>query len=86
MYSLLIATPDQLVFEGEVESVIAPGALGYLEILSHHAPLITLLTAGTVTVTTAAHEKLVYKTTGGILEVHQNRATLLTPPICISSV
>jgi F-type H+-transporting ATPase subunit epsilon len=77
MYSLLIATPEQLIFEGEVESLVAPGALGYLEILSHHAPIVTLLNPGTVTVTTAAHEKVVYKITGGILEVHQNRASLL---------
>ena len=81
MYNLLVATPERQIFEGEVSSLIAPGALGYLEILSHHAPIITLLKTGVVTITNAAQEKITYNISGGILEVHQNRASLLPDTI-----
>jgi F-type H+-transporting ATPase subunit epsilon len=77
MYHLSIVTPEAVVFEGEVISLIAPGKVGYLEVLSHHAPLITILQQGKVTVTDANHQKKVWHITGGALEVSQNRASLL---------
>lgn len=77
MYALCVATPETVVFDGEVESLIAPGTLGYLEILAHHAALITPLKAGNLTLMTKEHEKRVYVITGGFLEVSHNRATVL---------
>lgn len=77
MYHLSIVTPEEIVFEGEVISVIAPGIEGYLEVLTHHAPLITILQKGTVTVTDASHQKKVWQITGGALEVSHNNASVL---------
>lgn len=77
MYQVSIVTPEEVVFEGEVISLVAPGTVGYLEILSHHAPLITILKQGTLTVTDAKSEKRLWKITGGVLEVSQNKASVL---------
>ena len=41
MYHLFMATPEKVVFDGQVESLVAPGKLGYLEILTNHAAIIT---------------------------------------------
>ena len=43
-----IFTPEALLFKGEVTSVKVPGAKGPFVILEHHAPIISLLTAGEV--------------------------------------
>lgn len=77
MYSLSIVTRQKKVFEGEVKSLTAPGSLGYLEILSYHAPLITTLATGKLSVTDAEKAVWVYAVSGGILEVASNQATLL---------
>jgi F-type H+-transporting ATPase subunit epsilon len=37
---LEIMTPEETLFEGEVESVQLPGSNGSFEILKRHAPLI----------------------------------------------
>ena len=45
---LKIIVPEKTVFEGEVTSVILPTALGEIEILEGHLPIIGILEAGTV--------------------------------------
>lgn len=45
---LEIITPEALAFEGEVDSVVLPGADGQIGILPGHLPLVTLLEAGEV--------------------------------------
>lgn len=77
MYHLSMVTPEAVVFEGEVSSLIAPGKVGYLEILTNHAPIITILQAGKVTITGADQQKKVWEITGGALEVSHNKASLL---------
>jgi len=46
--SLVIATPDELVVEAEVDAVIAPGTEGYFGVLPGHCHFISTLKAGTV--------------------------------------
>jgi F-type H+-transporting ATPase subunit epsilon len=46
-----ILTPDEEVYKGEVDSIIAPGLDGYLGILNNHAPLIASLQKGRLTIT-----------------------------------
>lgn len=40
MLHLKIVSPEKVVFQGEVESVLVPGTLGSFEILKDHAPII----------------------------------------------
>jgi F-type H+-transporting ATPase subunit epsilon len=45
-----ILTPKHVVFEGEARSVFLPGDAAEFELLDHHAPIVSLLRGGAVTV------------------------------------
>jgi F-type H+-transporting ATPase subunit epsilon len=85
MYLLSITTPEKVVFEDQVYSLIAPGTVGYLEILTDHAPIITSLQPGKLIVTDSNGEKLIYAVSGGFLEVSGNKATLLADAVEVAS-
>jgi F-type H+-transporting ATPase subunit epsilon len=78
MYHLQILTPEEVVYDDNVISLIAPGALGYLGVLRDHAPLVTTLKDGVLIITPQNKQKLFYKISGGLLEVRHNEAYLLT--------
>ena len=46
MLRLKIISPERTIFDGEVVRVVVPGTMGMFEILEHHAPIISSLTAG----------------------------------------
>lgn len=84
MYHLAMLTPTNKVFEGEIESLLAPGKEGYLEVLSDHAPLMTLLQKGVIKVIDKEGQLWFYVLSGsGILEVSQNRAILLADTLVL---
>lgn len=76
-FSLSILTPENTVFQDQVYSIIIPGADGYFEVLAYHAPIISLIQPGKLTITDKNHQKFVYAVTAGIIEVSQNKANLL---------
>lgn len=45
-----LVSPEKLLFSGDVESVVAPGAEGQFTVLKDHAPVMTTLKSGVVTV------------------------------------
>ncbi len=75
-FRLTVLTPSRTFLDEEVTSVIAPGSEGYLGILAHHAPLITALGPGKLTVRTTEGTQI-YALSGGFLEVSENRAVIL---------
>jgi len=72
-----IITPDSKLFTGEVSSIILPGIDGDLGILSNHAPLITTLKEGNITITTQDGKNQEFPTKGGIVEVLNNKVIVL---------
>ena len=48
-FKFKVVTPNEVFFEGEAVSVVAPGVLGYLGILKNHAPFITTIGEGETT-------------------------------------
>ncbi len=81
MFKLSVVTPEKVVFEQDVRSIVAPGSEGYLGLLTDHAPLITALSPGKLTVTDNAGNEVDYSVTGGFLEVSGNVATVLADAI-----
>ncbi len=73
---LEIRTPQQLIYEGEVTSVRAPGELGLFEILSGHIPFLTVLEAGEIRIRESEAVKSL-ATSGGVFEVLRTGVTVL---------
>jgi F-type H+-transporting ATPase subunit epsilon len=72
-----IISPDKSFFKGEVKSVTVPGRKGEFQVLNDHAPIISTLGAGQVTVKTGSGDVLLYDITGGVIEVRKNKIILL---------
>lgn len=72
-----IITPDKNVFNGEVISVQLPGVEGKFQILKNHAPLIATLGQGKVKVVDNQKETLFFEVNGGVVEVLNNKVTVL---------
>jgi F-type H+-transporting ATPase subunit epsilon len=81
MFHLSIVTPDNIIYEGEVSSIIVPGGEGYLGILSDHAPLISTIKPGKVTIKDKSQKEVIYAVSYGFFEVSANRATLLADAV-----
>lgn len=75
MLQLKIVSPDKVVFQGEVVSVLVPGTLGSFEILNDHAPIISSLEEGKVEYTTL-EGKNVMNIRGGFVECKKNEVSL----------
>ena len=80
-FNLQIISPEKTLFDESIEMVIIPGTEGDLGVLSNHMPLITSLRLGNIYV--YKDNKVIKKflVNGGILEVIENRCTLLTEDI-----
>ena len=72
-----IITPDTKLYSGEVTSVVLPGIDGELGVLNNHAPLITALKEGTISITKETGENESFVTKGGIVEVLNNKVIVL---------
>ncbi|HSY61682.1 MAG TPA: ATP synthase F1 subunit epsilon [Cytophaga sp.] len=75
-----ILTPDQTVFSGEINSVQVPGTAGRFEVLTNHAPIISTLEKGDVTIRLAKEEKT-FKIDGGVVEVLHDKVIVLAEAI-----
>lgn len=75
-FRLQIYTQEKKAFDDEVTSLVVPGAEGYLGVLAHHAPLLTTLGAGKLTLRIGSKIQE-FQLRGGFLEVHANEATIL---------
>ena len=74
---LEIITAERQVYSGEVDMVIAPGVDGQLGILPKHAPLMTMLKAGELTVRKSGEDDMYVAVSGGFMEVLGNRVSVL---------
>lgn len=81
MFKLSVVTPVKVFYEEEVVSVTAPGEDGYLGILTNHAPLITALKPGLLTIRDRLDTTIDLAVAGGFLEVSGNKCTILADAI-----
>ncbi|MDX2129875.1 MAG: F0F1 ATP synthase subunit epsilon [Chloroherpetonaceae bacterium] len=73
-----ILSPSKKVFSGDVISVTAPGFDGLFQVLKDHAPYLSSLTSGEVTVELTDKTKQSFSIDGGFFEVNANKAVILT--------
>jgi F-type H+-transporting ATPase subunit epsilon len=71
-----IVTAERELYNGEAETVIAPGTEGELGILPRHAALLTTLKAGELLIKLSGAEEPLF-VSGGFLEVSYNSVTVL---------
>ncbi len=72
-----IVSAEESIYSGLVEMVTCTGSLGELGITPGHAPLLTQLRPGPVTVRHQGGEDDIYYVSGGMLEVQPNTITIL---------
>jgi len=71
-----LVSPEKLVFSGEVQQVDVPGAEGDFGVLEGHAPFVTTLRPGILTVHTAGGSQRIV-VLGGFAEVSAEGLTVL---------
>lgn len=74
--SFELVSPERKLAEGEADMVVIPGMEGELGALPGHAPFLTTLRPGVVTVTNGS-ETTEYFVTGGFAEVSNEGAAVL---------
>jgi F-type H+-transporting ATPase subunit epsilon len=70
-----LASPERLVFSGEVEHVLAPGAEGEFGVLAQHAPYVAMLRPGILKILGSPEQHFVVR--GGFAEVNSHGLTVL---------
>jgi F-type H+-transporting ATPase subunit epsilon len=75
-----IVSQDRLVFEGDVDIVVAPGTEGEMGILPHHAPLLTTLRPGELKIRQQGREQI-FAVSGGFMEVRPDIVTVLADAV-----
>lgn len=71
-----ISKVGQSLFDGEAKSLSLPGSEGDMTILAHHAPIITALRKGTMTVATKEGTQS-FEVEKGLVEVSNNEVIVL---------
>jgi F-type H+-transporting ATPase subunit epsilon len=72
-----VITAERIVFQDDVEMVVAPGLQGQLGILPHHAPLMTALAYGELILHRPGQADEFIAIGGGFMEVGPDRVTIL---------
>ena len=70
-----ILSPLKSLFQGEATSVNLPGKVGAFTILENHAPIVSTLDKGVITITNK-EEVSEIEIVSGFVEVHDNEITI----------
>lgn len=79
-----VVTPDEKIYEGEVESATFPGSDGSFQVLNNHAPMISTLGKGDMKLIKLVDKKpqeVHYIVEGGVVEILNNKVTVLAERI-----
>jgi F-type H+-transporting ATPase subunit epsilon len=76
-FKITIVTAEQQVYDGEAVSVILPGLSGYLGVLANHAPLVTALVPGVLTIRTDDSNTEYLAIGTGFVEIANNAMSIM---------
>ena len=80
-FRISIVTPEKTAFEAQAAAVVLPGTEGYLGVWADHAPLVTALGPGVVTVHEdergASASAKIFAVSGGFVEIAHNEVIVL---------
>ena len=84
---LRVVTPASVVFEGTARSLVAPAWDGWVGVLPGHAPFLTLMGDGPMTVETESGSRRSFEIGGGVMKVESNRVIVLADevPVMLSA-
>ncbi|MDE0233483.1 MAG: ATP synthase F1 subunit epsilon [Gemmatimonadota bacterium] len=74
---LKVVTPEEVVFEGDARSLVAPAWDGWVGILPGHAPFLTLMGEGPLSVEPESGDRREFQVGGGVMKVESNEVTVL---------
>jgi F-type H+-transporting ATPase subunit epsilon len=72
-----LVSPEKLIFSGDVDAVVVPGAEGEFTVLKDHAPSMSTLKPGVVEIDETAARKLRFFVRGGFADVASAGLTIL---------
>lgn len=71
-----IVSQDRIVYQGDADIVVVPGAAGEMGILPHHSPVLSVLRFGVIRVRSGGQEHI-FTVAGGVVEVQPDHVTVL---------
>ena len=83
--SLQLVSPNQDFFVGIIDMVVLPGEDGDFSVLPEHAPIITYLRPGKITITEERNKEHIYFVGSGFVKVENNNCQVLVDYIKKSS-
>lgn len=76
MLKVSVISPESVLFQGDVDSVVAPAYDGEIGILTGHAPLMALLGDGELRLGTGSARR--FRVSGGFMQVLNNEVRVVT--------
>ena len=76
-----LISPDGIVYSGDVDMIVVPGAKGDFGVLDLHAPFMTMLRPGPVSLYEKGEKKEVFNVSGGFCEVTPDRCIVLADSV-----
>ena len=77
MLTVSVISPERILFEGDVDTVVAPAFDGEVGILTGHAPMMTLLGEGVLRLGAGAGQRR-FRVEGGFLQVVDDTVRVVT--------
>ena len=78
MIRVSVISPERVLFEGEVDALVAPAFDGEVGILRGHAPMMTLLGRGELRLEGTAESTRRFSVEGGFMQVVDDQVRVVT--------
>ncbi len=75
--NISVLTPEKELYSGTINSISVPGVEGKFQVLRNHAPIVSALGEGGVTIKRADGKFITFTIERGFIEVLNNKVALL---------